>query len=172
VYLGAFRRDVLEEVGGYDESLIANEDFELNLRIRQAGYGVLLSPEIVSTYFPRESIQALCRQYFTYGRWKAQVIRKHPGSTQPRHLAAPTLVVTLVGAAAALARGRRAPALAPLAAYSCAAGLAGVLAARHRPRLAPMVSLVFVCMHISWGIGLILGLISQPPASRGDTEKR
>jgi glycosyltransferase involved in cell wall biosynthesis len=166
VYLGAFRREVLEEVGGYDEGLIANEDFELNHRIRGAGYGVLLCPDIVSVYFPRESLTALCRQYYTYGLWKAQVIRKHPGSTQARHVAAPALVLTLTASAVVFVWTRRVAALLPAAIYSIAAAAAGALAARDRLRLAPAISLVFACMHLSWGIGVIRGLVRPAAGDR------
>ena len=174
VYLGAFRREVFEEVGGYDETLIANEDFELNHRIRRAGYGVLLAPTIVSTYFPRDSFVSLWRQYYTYGRWKAQVIKKHPRSTQPRHLAAPALVVVLIVNCLLFMRRRQLRFLVPAFVYGTSAALAGSVAARGRLRLAPVVALVFACMHAAWGIGLIIGLTRFPArdlsgSTRGDT---
>ncbi len=80
VYLGAFRRDALEAVGGFDPTLIRNEDYELNWRLRQRGETVWFDPELVVTYLPRSTLRALVRQYFDYGRWKAVMLRRHPDS--------------------------------------------------------------------------------------------
>src|SRR5207344_3066352 len=58
VYLGAFRREVLERMGGYDESFLRAQDWELNHRIRGAGNLVWFSPELWVAYRPRSSVRA------------------------------------------------------------------------------------------------------------------
>jgi glycosyltransferase involved in cell wall biosynthesis len=161
VYLGAFRREALEGVGGYDEWLLANEDFELNHRIREAGFGVLLSPEIRSTYIPRASLRSIASQFYNYGRWKAQVMRKHPSSVRPRHLAAPALVATLSVCLPGFALTRKRWLLLPAGLYLTATILGAAFSARPK-RLTPALMLVFPAIHLSWGTGVLSGLLRAP----------
>ncbi len=48
LFHGAYRREVLEKVNGFDEQLGRTEDNEFHYRIRQAGYQICYSPEIIS----------------------------------------------------------------------------------------------------------------------------
>src|SRR5204863_1670811 len=75
VYLGAFWRERLEEIGLFDESLPSNEDYELNYRLRRAGGRVYFTPEIKVSYYTRESLPDLVRQFWRYGRGKAMVLK-------------------------------------------------------------------------------------------------
>jgi len=93
VYLGVFRREVLEQLGGYDESFLRAQDWELNHRIRSAGHVVWFTPELSVTYRPRSTLRALGRQYFHYGRWRRVVMRQHPGTANARYLAPPVVVL-------------------------------------------------------------------------------
>ena len=79
VYLGCWWRATLEDLGGYDETLLqwAAEDQELNFRIRNGGGTVIVDPAIRSWYFPRETPRALTRQYHNYGLAKASTLAKH-----------------------------------------------------------------------------------------------
>ena len=99
VYLGAWRREELLRLGGFDESLVRNQDDELSLRIVRAGGGVWQSATIQSCYTPRGSFVALFRQFYQYGYWKVPVIRKHRLPASPRHLAPFAFVASLVGLA-------------------------------------------------------------------------
>lgn len=165
VYLGVFRREALEAVGGYDERFLRNQDAELNLRLAAAGYPVWYEPALEVSYRPRGSVAALARQYLGYGRWRRQTARTHPGTLQARQLAAPALVLGLAGAAACslLTRDRR-PFATAAGAYA-----AGVLAAGAQavdePGAAPATGLALATMHLSWGVGFLLG----PP---GDAVER
>ncbi|MFU8842091.1 MAG: glycosyltransferase family 2 protein, partial [Nitriliruptoraceae bacterium] len=80
VYLGVFRAEVLRRLGGFDESLIRNQDYELNVRIRDAGEVVWFDPTLEVVYRPRGSLRGLASQYWQYGMWKAVTLQKHPGS--------------------------------------------------------------------------------------------
>ena len=73
VPFGAFRRSLVEQVGHFDESLLTNEDYEFNTRIRQQGGTVWLDPAIRSVYFARPKLSALARQYWRYGYWKLRI---------------------------------------------------------------------------------------------------
>ena len=88
-YLGVFQRDVLTEVGMYDESLRRGEDWELNLRIRAAGHKVWFDPQLRVTYWPRENWRKLARQFFTTGVWRGELVRRLPRHTPLRFFAPP-----------------------------------------------------------------------------------
>ena len=70
VYLGVYRREAIEQAGGWDEEMLRAEDWELNYRIRALGGLVWFTPELRVTYRPRASLYALGSQYFHYGRWR------------------------------------------------------------------------------------------------------
>ena len=112
VYLGAFRRKVIADLGGYDEWSGGNEDAELAFRAQGAG-GVYLDPRIVSIYAVREGLRPLARQFFRYGRNRARTIRKHPKSLSVRQLVVPALgagfVRGIIGPAARTASKRPSP---------------------------------------------------------------
>ena len=96
VYLGAWSRSHFEKVGGFDESLVRNQDYEFNHRLQLAGGKIIYSPDLRVKYYGRPTLKTLWRQYFDYGFWKARVISLHPGSTKLRHLVAPLFVMGLL----------------------------------------------------------------------------
>ena len=157
VYLGTWRRETLQTAGGFDRSLIRNQDYELNWRLRQRGKTVWFDPDLTVTYHPRSNLWALTRQYFDYGRWKAAMLRQHPPSLQARQLAAPLLVLGLVASALlALAAGPLLAMVVPLA-YLCTLVVGSVTIGVHRrDPAALLLPLVLAAMHLSWGIGFFL----------------
>lgn len=90
---GAYRRQVFEEIGGFDQELVRNQDDEFNFRLIQAGGKIWLDPSINSTYYSRASLRSLWRQYFEYGLYKVLVMTKRRGVASWRHLV-PGLFVT------------------------------------------------------------------------------
>ena len=108
VYLGVFDRAALEAAGRYDEALERNQDYELNIRLRQAGGVVWFDPELSVSYRPRGTLRGLARQYFDYGRWKRRVIGRHPRSLRWRQAVPPAVTLTVVGGLLGSAVSRRA----------------------------------------------------------------
>jgi succinoglycan biosynthesis protein ExoA len=165
VWLGCFRRATLERVGRYDENLDVHEDYELNHRIRAAGGRVLFSPDLTAVYRPRESLRALARQYFRYGRAKARVARITPGVMRPHHVV-PPLAVAAVPVVAGLTVAKRMPPTAALLAagvYATGACGAALLASRDRPwSVRSRVPFVFPVLHGAWGLGFWAGLLEKP----------
>ncbi len=92
-YLGVLRRAVLDEVGLFDETIRRGEDWELNLRIRRAGYRVWFDPSLSVTYWPRESWTRLIRQFSATGRWRGELVRRYGRGNSLRFFAPPALVV-------------------------------------------------------------------------------
>lgn len=175
-YLGVMRRAVLDEVGGFDESIRRGEDWELNLRIRRAGYRVWFDPDLAVTYWPRERWTRLVRQFRSTGTWRGELVRRYGRRNSLRFFAPPALVVLVVLALAVAAMQVTgvlhgvwalvaslvylplAAYLVVVVAYACSrrAGPGG------RERLWALV--VIPSMHLAWGAGFLVG------AARGARE--
>lgn len=155
VYLGAFRRSVLERLGGFDERFLRNQDYELNHRIRLHGGLVWFDPEIAVTYRPRSSLTALASQYFQYGRWKRFFARSHDWSLRPRQWAPPLLVVALTGALIGSIWWTWFLVLPVLYVLELIAIGFASLPRVGAPALVMPVALGV--MHLSWGIGFLIG---------------
>lgn len=168
VHLGCWRRDVLEQAGGFDETLVRNQDDELNLRLTRSGGKIWQSPDIVSWYHPRSSLSALFRQYFQYGFWKVAVIRKHGQPASWRHMVPGAFVlanfVVLLFVILAGLTGRqplRDLAIAGIlvdAVYATAVLAASFSGARKSGwSLFPILPAVFITFHIAYGLGFLSG---------------
>ncbi|MCJ1678892.1 glycosyltransferase family 2 protein [Streptomyces sp. APSN-46.1] len=177
VYLGVFRREALEQQGGYNEEFIRAQDWELNFRIREAGGLIWFSPELKVQYRPRPSVRALAKQYKDYGRWRHVVARYHSGSINLRYLAPPAAVCAiaagLVAGAALTPWAFVIPAgyLAAITAGSVAAGQGLSLKARAQ------IPVALATMHMCWGFGFLTSprslankvIASRRPSVRADS---
>jgi glycosyltransferase involved in cell wall biosynthesis len=171
VYLGCWRREVLEELGGYDESRLqwAAEDQELNFRIRQRGGRVVLDPSIHSWYFPRETIRSLARQYSNYGVAKASTLAKHNSLPTWRPLAPAGLVAASLSAFLFGRRWRRG---AIPVAHAVALGGAALWLGRE-PGVAPHRAwLALQTCHWSYGAGFWSGIFRVLSGRSFDTRPR
>ena len=153
VFLGVFDREAIEGVGLFDERLVRNQDYELNIRLREAGGVVWFDPELSVGYRPRGSWRALAKQYFEYGYWKAAVVRMHPESAKPRQLVPPVAVAAVAGAAGLGLLWRR-RLLAVPAAYA-----AVLLGASRRARRPVLQAAVIGVIHVTWSVGVIVGAV-------------
>ncbi|WP_404772136.1 glycosyltransferase family 2 protein [Agromyces mediolanus] len=171
VYLGVFRRDALERVGLFDETIKRGQDWELNRRLRATGGTVWFTPELSVTYRPRSSLERLGRQMFSTGLWRGELARRFPSANGLRYFVPPVMVLGVI--------------------LGLLAGLGGLVQALtgHTPWLAlglvvPAVYLIFVvvatlvygrgqgaaawlwflvvlpCIHVAWGVGFVLGYLS------------
>jgi glycosyltransferase involved in cell wall biosynthesis len=157
--LGSWRAEDLRDQGGWSERFIRNQDFELNYRLRRAGGRIVFDPAIWSIYHPRESLRAIARQYWDFGRFKTLMIASNPRSLEPRQLGP---IGLLAAAAAAFLPWRLAgPARAALAVYC---GVLTIVAARGGGgwRTLPVLATI----HASWGAGFLAGLATR--RSRGE----
>ena len=145
------------DIDGFDESLARNSDYEFNYRMRAAGYRLHLDPAIGSVYRPRPNLNALFRQFWFYGKWKARVAQQHPSSLQPRHLVAPfAALAALITPLLVLHRRLRLVAAFGWAAYAAVIAW-GVAKADPRSRDAsiPTLAAAFPTMHLAWGGGFL-----------------
>jgi succinoglycan biosynthesis protein ExoA len=155
VYLGVFRREALDRVGGYDEEFTRAQDWEMNYRLRRTGGVVWFTPDLRVAYRPRGNPRALGAQYYHYGHWRRQVMRRHPGSVSLRYLAPPAAVIGIAGGVGLGLSGRRIGWLAPVgyAAFTLAASAATGRGLPRRTQL--LLPTVFATMQLSWGAGFL-----------------
>ncbi|WP_432950966.1 glycosyltransferase family 2 protein [Kribbella sp. CA-253562] len=169
VYLGVFRRQALERVGGFDESMHRAQDWELNYRIRKTGGLIWFSPDLSVTYRPRSSLSAVAKQFFHTGQWRREVIRRHPETASKRYLAPPVAVGllavgTILGILGLIVGS---PILdlgfvIPLG-YALAVIAGSAMEGRYLPWKALFwLPAVIAAMHVSWGLGFIVGLQEKP----------
>ncbi|MCR2784498.1 MULTISPECIES: glycosyltransferase family 2 protein [unclassified Microbacterium] len=170
-YLGVMRRAVLEEVGMFDESIRRGEDWELNLRIRRAGYRVWFDPELAVTYWPRESWKRLVRQFYATGKWRGELVRRYGRRNSLRYFAPPALVglallavviavLQLTGVIAGPWSLAASVVYLPIAAYAVlitAVALGPGGGTGWRDKL--WTAAVLPSMHLSWGTGFISGVL-------------
>jgi glycosyltransferase involved in cell wall biosynthesis len=163
VPFGAFRRSLFEQVGHFDESLLTNEDYEFNTRIRQHGGVVWLDPAIRSVYFARSGLGALARQYWRYGFWKLRMLRRYPGTLRWRQALPPLFVLSCLGLAllsSLLITARLMLVIILLLYFSLL--VIGSLPVAYRqkdPRLLIGIPLAIATMHVCWGAGFLRSLI-------------
>jgi len=159
VYLGVFRKSILDKLGGFNERMIRGQDWELNLRIRESGEQVWFDPRLEVTYFPRSSNRALAKQFFDTGAWRAQLTKNHLKHANLRYFAPPVLVfTTFFGLVGSVFGTFGLFGLTPLVTYLAAIGLIG-LTAKNLPIQAKLSILIALpTMHFSWGTGFLAGI--------------
>lgn len=171
VYLGVFRRTALERVGLFDETIKRGQDWELNRRLRETGGTVWFTPSLGVTYRPRSTVERLARQMFSTGLWRGELARRFPASNGLRYFLPPIMVggVALgvlaglggivqaaMGIAPWLLLGFAVPAV-----YALFVVVATLVYALGRgARTAAWFLVVLPCIHVSWGVGFVLGYLS------------
>ena len=167
VAFACFRKSLWSTLGGFDEELLTNEDYDFNYRARAAGGRVVLDRLAHCDYFARPTLAQLASQYFRYGAWKARMIRARPRSTKLRQLVAPAFVISILALAVIGLWNRLAwwlLALEVLTYFSAAAAFAYQATRNNQEKLSVMLMmpLVFVTIHLSWGSSFLWGLVTRP----------
>lgn len=163
---GSYKRKLFDRIGYFDESLLANEDYEFNTRIRQSGGRIWLDPAIQCTYFARATFAALAKQYWGYGFWKAQMLKRYPETLRWRQALPPLFVLGLIVLALAGFFWHQAW-LALAVVFGLYLVIQFVPAIKISLKngdilLSLGVVLATLVMHFSWGIALIVGILSHP----------
>ena len=164
VPFGSFRRDLFERYGRFDESLLSNEDYEFNARLRQQGGRVWLDPRIRSTYFARPDLKALSKQYWRYGYWKWRMLRRYPKTLRWRQGLPPVFVLSMAALLVLapfwdLARILLAV---EILMYALVLAAGAIPAARRHgdPGLALVIPIAIATMHFSWGSGFLFSMLT------------
>jgi succinoglycan biosynthesis protein ExoA len=175
VPFGAFKRELLALIGFFDETLLSNEDYEFNARIRKSGGRVWLDPSIRSVYFARSTLAKLARQYARYGFWKWRMLRRYPETLRWRQGLPPLFVLSiLVGAALAVFLPIfRILLAAEITLYLAALAAAGIQAALGQKKLHLVfgLPLAIATMHLAWGAGFLWSMIKGIFTNRNPEKK-
>jgi succinoglycan biosynthesis protein ExoA len=172
VAFACFKKELWREVGGFDEELLTNEDYEFNYRVRLNGQTVLLDRAEHCDYFARTTLRELAAQYSRYGAWKARMIRRHPRSIKWRQAAPPTFIASIP---ILLIAGFWLPPAWWLLAFEIASYLllslvfTLALARKSDPVLRVMfllLPLIFFTIHLTWGWSFLWGLVRLEPAAK------
>ncbi len=166
VPFGCVRRSCWQDLRGFDEGLICNQDYDFNHRVRRSGLDVLLNARMRCVYRARPTLRALARQYYRYGFWKRQMLRKSPSAIRLRQVP-PILVLPWAAATTALAAATGSGvAIAAAAAYPIvvAVGAAAAAAPRRDLTILPHAAAAIAAVHLSWSAGFWRGLLGRRPS--------
>ena len=164
VYLGVFKRSALERIGGYDSSFTRAQDWEMNYRIRATGGTVWFNPNLSVTYRPRPNVFKLAKQYFEYGSWRHEVMRRHPDTRRTKSALryfAPPLAVALIVIGKVLGTAGFVMSNSLIWAYAFPFGylaltlLSSLTLIKRARGGAFWVPVVLMTMQMSWGIGFL-----------------
>jgi cellulose synthase/poly-beta-1,6-N-acetylglucosamine synthase-like glycosyltransferase len=167
VAFACFRKSLWQELGGFNELLLTNEDYDFNYRVRLSGQQVILDRSGHCDYFARTTLRDLAAQYIRYGGWKAQMVRLHPRSLKRRHLVAPLFVLSIV------LLGLLGLVWLPFwlllgfeigSYFLLGLGFGWAIMCRNAGgiRMWLIMPFVFATIHLTWGSSFLLGLIRKP----------
>ncbi|KAA3654343.1 MAG: glycosyltransferase family 2 protein [Chloroflexi bacterium] len=171
VPFGAYRRDVFERIGLFNEKMVRHQDYELCYRLRQAGGRILLLPEVRAVYYVRATLAKLWRQYWQYGIWKGRFLRVYPASLKLRHMMPPLFVFAVVVSSllSLIVPSWGWLAGAVLGAYALFLLVALLnFVFRGKSKYLPLLPVIIACLHLSWGIGVWIGLLTPSPLEDGE----
>jgi succinoglycan biosynthesis protein ExoA len=164
VFAGVWRRPTLEELGGWDDTFLVNEDAEMAGRTLARGGRIVCLPGMAARYAPRGSLPALFRQYWRFGFYRVRTTNRHPDALRPSHLASAGLAIALAALAV--------PAVRRPAALACGTYVALVSVVTERsasdlpPRERAGVAVALSTMHVAWGGGFLAACLRHGPPWR------
>lgn len=152
------RIEPFRNVGGYDETFSHNEDAELDFRLRKAGYRIWMTGKTAMTYYPRDTVGGLFRQYLSYGRGRARNVVKHRVVPKVRQMlplmVVPALILATLSAFSWLA-------LVPVAVWVLSCTGYGLLVAVRQGRAGGiLVGISAMIMHVAWSLGFWLQILA------------
>ena len=161
VPFGAFPRKIIEKIGGMREDLPRGEDNEYNSRIRKAGYKIFFDPNIISSYFARPTLGASCKQMYANGNSIGYLYYIDREAIGIRHLVPLLFVVS--GLFSIIISVLWSPFCyvfcGGLALYLIADAIASIMGAKDNVKCTLPLFILFFCVHVSYGMGTIAGLI-------------
>ena len=162
VPFGAFSKETFEKVGRFDETLLSNEDYEFNTRIRLNGGKIWLDPRIRSKYYARKSLGKLAKQYWRYGYWKLKMLKRYPKTVRWRQAIPPLftfgiILFTILSFFSGIARIILATGLGLYISILFFFSLRE--AAKRKDRCYMKMIFAIMAMHFSWGSGFLYSCI-------------
>jgi succinoglycan biosynthesis protein ExoA len=158
VWLGAWKKETLLKIGGYDEDMIRNQDYEMNIRLRKSGGRILFDPALKSICYTRSTPAKLCRQYFDYGLYRSLTAKKHPGTLMFRQLLLPVVILLL--SASILLSVLKWQFIFILFLYVIGIVIGSIIAVlRNGIKYFPLLLIIYPIIHFSWAFGFFFGMV-------------
>ncbi len=164
LFHAAYRREVIHKVGGFNEDLGRTEDNEFHYRIRKAGYRLCCCPDIISYQHSRNNLKDMIRQKYSNGRWIGLTLSVCPGCLSYFHFAPFAFVMMIIFCSILAAFGFALPLYILLLLYGMfdLVNAVGCFTLKNVQPQFILLPLIFPILHISYGIGTIVGLLQIP----------
>lgn len=164
LFHGAYRREVFETVGLFNEALLRTEDNELHYRLRKAGYRLCFDPEIVSYQYARSSLKKMLRQKYGNGYWIGLTLGVCPGCISVYHLVPFAFVLGIMGTGLLALLGIWQLAALMWGAYALFTllGVAAAVVGKKATVFTICMPVLFLLLHLSYGVGTLVGLVKLP----------
>lgn len=164
VPFGSFFRSLVDKIGYFDENLLANEDYEFNVRIRSSGRKIYFDPRIQTKYIARANLKELAKQYWRYGFWKLKMLKRYPETLRLRQAIPPIFVagIMLLSIMSFFSIYSLLLLSAILILYFVVLIIGTAVLAKNKDKCFCLlgVPLAIIVMHFSWGLGFIYSLLS------------
>lgn len=164
LFHAAYRREVIQKVGGFNENLGRTEDNEFHYRIRKAGYKLCCCPDIVSYQHTRNSLGPMIRQKYSNGRWIGLTISECPGCLSYFHFAPFLFVMALLFCGVLACLGLPILFYLLLALYGMfdIVNAVGCCTMKNVQPQFCLLPFIFPMLHVAYGVGTIVGLLQIP----------
>jgi GT2 family glycosyltransferase len=155
-----YRKEAVEKVGGFDPVFWCGQDYELDIRLRKAGYKILYTPKTRVYHFKRDSVRSLWRQMYRYGIARAKMVKKHPDTLKFFHLLGPGFILGGV-LVVILTILRMLPlwVLPSLILAYLLMSLVSTLQITRKPSIVVSSVLFYLLIHVGYGAGFIRGIL-------------
>lgn len=164
VFHGAYRREVFEKAGLFNENLGRTEDNEMHYRIREAGYKICYSPEIISYQHVRGSWKSMLKQKYGNGRWIGLTLSVCPRCFSVFHFVPLCFVLAIIGTILMQCLGIGLPLALLVGAYVTVDLLMSILSVRGQKKYWQymLLPVIFFSLHFVYGVGTLVGIIQIP----------
>lgn len=164
LFHAAYRREVIQKVGGFNENLGRTEDNEFHYRIRKAGYKLCCCPDIISYQHSRNNLKDMIRQKYSNGRWIGLTLSECPGCLSYFHFAPFAFVMMIILCSIIAALGFPILLYTLLIVYGMfdIVNAVGCFTMKNLQPQFALLPIIFPILHVSYGVGTIVGLIQIP----------
>jgi cellulose synthase/poly-beta-1,6-N-acetylglucosamine synthase-like glycosyltransferase len=155
-----YRKDAVEKVGGFDPVFWCGQDYELDIRLRKAGYKILYTPRTKVYHFKRDSVRSLWHQMYRYGIARAKMVKKHPDTLKFFHLLGPGFILGGVLIVLLTVLG-----LLPVWVIPCLVmayilmSMVSTLQITRKPSVVVSSVLFYLLIHVGYGAGFLRGIV-------------
>ena len=160
ISFACYRRKPVEQVGKFDPEFWCGQDYELDIRLRDAGYKILYTPRTKVLHFKRATLRSLWRQMYRYGIARAKIVKKHPKTLKFFHLIGPVFIIGGIFLVALTHLGLIPAWIVPLLVVGYVLlSFISILQVARRPAIVISSPVFFLLIHVGYGLGFLRGLL-------------